>query len=192
MSAYQERVLAHTLRLITPLGHLQSVLDFGCGSGWYARALTERGIANEIKGVEVQRRKETYIEPILYDGVRLPFEDRRFDLVYAMDVIHHCPSPTTSLVEAARCARKYFLLKDHVHFSIGQKLLLTMLDELGNRKFGIPSPGNYQKAWEWLPVLTKAGFKLETLVHPSPCNGPLLDSIAAPTQFLALWSRVEN
>ncbi len=191
MSKYQERVLSNAWDLIAPLGPLGSVLDFGCGSGWYAHALAKKGVGGEIVGVEVKRRDQLFIEPIIYDGVRLPFDDRSFEMGYAMDVIHHCPDPASSLRELARCSSKYVLLKDHVYWNLGQQALLILLDELGNRKFGIPSPGHYQKAWEWLPVLAEAGFRLERLVHPSPCNGPLLDPVAASTQFIALWSRAE-
>ena len=53
----------------------------------------QAGTIAEIVPVDVKARKKTLIAPLLYDGVKLPFADGQFDLVYSFDVLHHCPDP---------------------------------------------------------------------------------------------------
>jgi SAM-dependent methyltransferase len=118
-------------------------------------------------------RRAAPVPFVHYDGARLPFADRSFDLVYAIDVLHHAASPRALVRELARCARKHLLLKDHTYRSIAGRWTLRLLDEVGNRRFGIVSPGLYQRGWEWLPWLEAEGFRQKALVHPLRCHeGP--------------------
>jgi hypothetical protein len=65
------------------------------------------------------------------------------------------------------------------------------MDEIGNRRFGVDSVYQYQREWEWLPVIEAAGFVLETLVHPAPCHEGLLGWATNGLQFVGLWRRRE-
>src|SRR5688572_23085810 len=89
------------------------VLDFGAGDGWIANELASRGVGAQIECVDVVRRPDSFSDVQVYDGERLPFEDHSFDLVYSVDVLHHCPDPAASLRDVLRCSRRYALLKDH-------------------------------------------------------------------------------
>jgi SAM-dependent methyltransferase len=73
------------------------VLDFGCGTGNYLRAFSER-FDCELVGLEPSdemRAKALSKNPGLRiekgDHACLPFEDGTFDLIYMNDVIHHVP-----------------------------------------------------------------------------------------------------
>jgi hypothetical protein len=106
-----------------------------------------------------------------------------------VDVLHHCADPGASLAELLRVARGWLLLKDHTHRGPGQRLTLALLDEIGNRRFGVPSLYRYQRGWEWLPAIERAGFALERMVHPAPCHTGLLGRATNRLQFVALWRR---
>src|SRR5213595_1730187 len=81
------------------------------------------------------------------------------------------------------------LLKDHVHQGSAGRAALAVLDEVGNRRFGVASPRNYQARWEWLPPLADAGFGLRALVHPAACHRGPLGWATNRLQFVALWTR---
>jgi SAM-dependent methyltransferase len=189
VNLYRRRILTLLHSLLEPYLPLASALDFGSGDGWFARSVHENGIATKIRPVDVQRRLRCVTEPQLYDGRRLPFADRSFELVYSIDVLHHCPDPRASLRDALRCAGRYFLLKDHTYRTLGGRLTLCLLDEIGNRRFGVPSLYKYQHRWEWSGWIEAEGFVLERLVHPAACHTGPLGWATNALQFIALWRR---
>lgn len=190
MSSYRANVWALVRPLLAGLGPLDRALDFGSGDGWFTAQARALNLAREIVPVDVQRRRSVLVEPLRYDGARLPFEDRSFDLAFAIDVLHHCPDSATSLRDLLRCTRRYLLLKDHTYATPLGRMALMALDELGNRRFGVVSRYRYQRRWEWLPVIEGAGFRRRALVHPARCETrPPISWFSAPLQFIGLWER---
>ncbi|MHA7632030.1 class I SAM-dependent methyltransferase [Corallococcus sp. M7] len=189
MGSYRQNILELMEPVLGGIPPVDRALDFGSGEGWFARAVQERGWAREVVAVDVQRRDKQIVEPVLYDGQRLPFEDRAFALSYSIDVVHHSPDPERTLVDVLRCTRDYFLLKDHTFRGPLGYATLCVLDELGNRRFGVPSRYRYQREWSWMPILAREGFALQTFIHPAVCErGPL--RIFNQFQFMGLWKRV--
>lgn len=166
-----------------------AALDFGSGDGWFARQMLDEKLASEVVAVDVRRRRRAFVEPLVYDGERLPFPDRAFDLAYSIDVLHHCPDPRRSLRELLRCTGSCLLLKDHTYGGGAGWLALSIMDEIGNRRFGVPSRYRYQRDWEWNAVIEEAGFMLDRLVHPAACHVGLLGRATNHLQYLALWRR---
>jgi len=189
VTRYRDRVFALLRDALRPFAPAHRALDFGAGDGWFARAFQDTGLAREVVGVDVQPRARQYIQPVLYDGRHIPFDDRHFDLVTSIDVLHHCPDPRASLIEALRCSSRFFLLKDHTYVTMGGKVALAVLDELGNRRFAVPSPHHYQKGRSWFPWIENEGFALRALVHPAPCHAALLGWMTNRLQFVGLWER---
>jgi 2-polyprenyl-3-methyl-5-hydroxy-6-metoxy-1,4-benzoquinol methylase len=79
--------------LLAERGPIGRTLDFGSGDGWFASELRAAGQVGELTAIDVKRRPISIVEPMIYDGGRLPFDDRAFDLIYSVDVLHHCPEP---------------------------------------------------------------------------------------------------
>lgn len=73
------------------------ILDFGCGQGQVVKAARAEGL--DLVGADVKPEFEGVHE--IRDD-RLPFEDRRFDLVLSNQVFEHVPSLERSLDEVAR------------------------------------------------------------------------------------------
>ena len=113
-NTYREHVLEHLLASIAPLAPLERALDFGAGDGWFAERLMATGSVREVVAVDVKPRSHSFVEPTIYDGRRLPFDDRQFDLVYSVDVIHHSDSPEATLRDALRCSREHYVLRLYV------------------------------------------------------------------------------
>lgn len=165
------------------------ILDFGCGDGWFASQVKRDALCGELVAVDVKRRDGALVEPIIYAGGDLPFESAAFDLTYAVDVLHHCEEPIAQLDELMRVTRGHILIKDHNHFGAAGRWTLAVLDELGNRKFGIPSPYHYQKKWAWRKHMSKNGWNEQFFLHPAPCHSGLMGSATNSLQYVALYSR---
>jgi SAM-dependent methyltransferase len=145
-------------------------------------------VAREVVAVDVQPRARSFAPTVLYDGRRLPFEDRSFDLVSSIDVLHHCPDPRASMLEALRCSSRFFLLKDHTYDTVAGRVALAVLDEIGNRRYGVASPYHFQRGREWFPWIEGEGFVRRALIHPAPCHVGLL-ATTNHLQFVSLWER---
>lgn len=189
VTGYRGRVYRLVCAALRALGPIPYAVDVGAGEGWYAKSLVDDGIVGRCEAVEIARRARTLVEPILYDGTRLPMADRSAPLVYAIDVVHHAPDPRALLDDIARVSAKWILLKDHTYASALGRATLVVLDELGNRRFGIPSPGTYQREWTWLTHLASRGFHVRTMIHPAPCQRGLLGALTNPLQFVAVFER---
>jgi len=188
-TAYRSHVLAEIAKLLRQVPPAKRALDFGAGDGWFASELMRLGLARTIVGADVLIWPGTVKRPVIFDGERLPFADRAFDLTYAIDVIHHCPDPERALDEVLRCTDRHFLIKDHSYRNVLDWSSLCILDELGNRRFGVPSPYRYQQRWTWDAHLTSRGFSLVQLIHPARCHSGPLGHLTNHLQFVALWRR---
>jgi hypothetical protein len=176
--------------ILEELGHLDKVLDFGSGDGWFASQVLAEQRARDLVPLDVKKRERVFVEPLVCaPGAPLPFPDNTFDLAYSVDVLHHCSDPFMQLDELTRVSRRYLLIKDHNYSGTVGRLALAVLDELGNRKFGIPSPYNYQHAWSWTDHLARRGWVQKILVHPAPCHVGPLGLMTNALQYVALYER---
>jgi SAM-dependent methyltransferase len=168
---------------------MSRVLDVGAGDGWFAMSLERMRVCNAVTAIDVKPRSENHHPVQVYNGEQLPFADKAFDLVYAVDVVHHAVHPLRLLQEMSRCTKRYLLLKDHTWRTTAGRLALAAMDEVGNRRFGVPSVYKYQREWEWNVVLEGAGLRQIKCLHPLACHVRLLGWLTNELQFLALWER---
>lgn len=189
MTRYRARVADSLAQRIRPLGPLETFLDFGAGDGEMLRSICDRvdtiGVA---RAVDVQIRPSARTTVELYDGVRLPFEDRAFTAAMAVDVLHHAPDPTAALRELVRVVDRYLIIKDHTYKNVIGFSVLAALDVKGNKRFGVPSRFRYQRGWEWDATLREAGFSMVGRDHPLTCHTGAL-AVTNRLQYLAVYER---
>lgn len=97
--------------------NIVSVLEVGCVTGAVLQAVKQAGIGQTHVGVDMAS-PDDHRDPAaagldlrVYDGVRLPFADDSFDLVYASHVLEHVPDERGFLAELARVARKLIYIE---------------------------------------------------------------------------------
>lgn len=91
-------------------GHLPAgarVLDVGCGEGWFAGALAQRGFA--VVGTDVSvvalgraRARHPDLEFVLGEETSLPFADASFSVAWLGEVLEHVRDGIGLLEEVAR------------------------------------------------------------------------------------------
>jgi len=189
MNPYRQRVFSMMLELLKPYSTQGTALDFGSGDGWFARQMLAHGVVRDLIPLDIKRRPSVCVEPVIYPGGAVPYADRQFDLVYSVDVLHHCPNPAEQLKDIARCSRNLLLIKDHTYSTPIGYAALAVLDELGNRKFGIPSPYRYQRRWAWHDALVELGWTRVGFTYPANCHVGVLGAMTNALQFVALYAR---
>jgi SAM-dependent methyltransferase len=191
-NAYRQQIFRMMDDFLRPRGPFGHALDFGCGDGWFASRMKAEGLVDSIIPLDVTRRTNSFVTPTIFPGGRLPFDDSAFDLAYAVDVLHHCHDPIYFLQEIMRCTNRWLLIKDHTYTSSLGWLTLCLLDEVGNRRFGIPSRYKYQHHWEWIPIIEAQGFTRKGMIYPAPCHSSLLGACTNSLQFIGLWERGQD
>ena len=86
-----------------------SVLDVGCGSGFFSREAARRGA--KVTSLDIamqlleQTRRKVQSERVNADACALPFTDGAFDLVISSECIEHTLDPRLALREIHRVTR---------------------------------------------------------------------------------------
>jgi SAM-dependent methyltransferase len=84
------------------------VLDLGCGSGSSVDLFRARDPRVQWIGLDVTHSREAHLRLRTdarfeaFDGTSIPFEPRRFDLVYCKQVLEHVANPEPLLAEVRR------------------------------------------------------------------------------------------
>jgi ubiquinone/menaquinone biosynthesis C-methylase UbiE len=159
-----ERTLAELFALAAP----ESILDVGCGEGvlteQWARQLGDRPVVgldldDGKLAADWAARARQNLEFRTFDGGDLPFADKEFDLVAAIEALEHVPDPETKVAEMARVARRHLLV------SVPHEPLWRMLNlargayvrELGNT----PGHVNHWSHRSFVALLSEHGEVLQ-------------------------------
>lgn len=138
------------------------VLDVGCGDGLVAARIAASRPGLTIKGIDVLPRAHTQVPVELFDGKHIPHEDRSFDAVMMVDVLHHADNPEELLAEATRVARQCLIVKDHLSDGWLAAERLKLMDYIGNARYGVPLPYVYWPYRQWLEVFARLGLTVES------------------------------
>lgn len=152
--------------LAEQIGQAESLLDVGCGDGTMAHSLAAAVGAQRVEGVDTAVRAAVAIEAVPYDGRRLPFASRSFEIVMLSDVLHHAERPDAVLRESLRVARRAVALKDHLCLGRLSRLVLLAMDRVGNAPTGVTVRGAYLSLPEWIELVGAAGGRLVSIRWP--------------------------
>lgn len=116
----------------------ESILEIGVGEGAILKQLSDLGFGEKLHAIEISSTGVEAIlkkgiprlaECLLFDGYRIPYGDRAFDLAVLSHVLEHVEFPRKLIYEAARVAEHVFievpledtmrLRRDYVPDSVG-------------------------------------------------------------------------
>ena len=156
---FRRRVHVLAAELSAALPPASSLLDIGCGDGTIARLIAQTVPGLSITGAEFLPRPQCAIPCVGFDGVRLPFEDRSFDVCMFVDVLHHSRDSLAVLRDAARVSREFVLIKDHAAETALDHRTLQFMDWIGNRYHGVELPYGFLSRAQWLQHYRDAGLE---------------------------------
>lgn len=125
------------------------ILDVGAGTCNMVELLREREFA--ATGLDVSDISYVPgIEPVLYDGAHMPFEDNTFDVALILTVLHHARDPVQVVREARRVAKRLIIIED-VYKNWFHKYVTWFWDSLLNLEFiGHPHTNKDDAGWRRL------------------------------------------
>jgi len=183
------RVLAETLSARIP--QRSAVLDIGCGDGTIGNLIAERGSEVSLEGVEFAPRPQCSIRCRPFNGAKLPFPDRTFDVCLFVDVLHHTDDPSILLREARRVTRRFVLIKDHLSENWFDFKTLQFMDWVGNRPHGVRLPYNYMSRKEWEATFAKCSLSIAQWTSNVPLYPfPFSLLVGRALHFVALLEKV--
>lgn len=153
----------HTLGLLMRYVKPENtILDIGCGTGEVGYFLERTGY-DSVCNIDIMDLREFETKRFeLYNGVNVPFEDCRFDIVILSFVLHHVPNEKKTLLleEAVRVTKgKLFILEDTPGNPIDRVFSYLHAEHYrrkikSNERFGFYS----QKRWE--QIFRELGSKI--------------------------------
>lgn len=138
----------------------ETVLELGSGTCNVAEILLRKGF--NVKLVDVKDQSFVPdLQPILYDGINLPFANDTFDTASLLDVLHHTMRPEQVLKEAKRVARRLVIMES-IYCHRPEKVLFLIVDSILNLEFA-GHPRNYRKDEEWRNLFTELGLHITSV-----------------------------
>lgn len=145
-------------RIARHLTQDEAILDIGTGNGGLVKGLRDHNF--QVETVDVKNISFfPDVQPVVYDGERLPFEKKSFDACTIVTVLHHTPSPEAILDEAMRVTRKRIVIMEDIYRNPLQKHLTYFVDSLVNLEFEDHPHTNKSDA-EWRQLFEEKGLKM--------------------------------
>lgn len=105
LAGWDARLYAKYADTLRPQKPGARVLDVGCGVGQVVARLQEAGFEAhgvDVSGPNIERARKISERCQLYDGRKLPFPDRHFASVGALNVLEHVDAPEAFIEELVR------------------------------------------------------------------------------------------
>jgi len=109
---------AHNIQSLCKDLSVKSVVEIGAGEGSVLKRLSDLGFAQQLYALEISQSGVETIEKkhiprlrecSLFDGYKIPYENKRFDLAVLSHVVEHVEYPRKILYEAQRIAKYVFV-----------------------------------------------------------------------------------
>jgi SAM-dependent methyltransferase len=134
-------------RILKHLKKGDTILDIGAGPCTICYLLEKNGFSPTPLDIHDGSMIET-IPPRLYDGRKIPFENKSFDVALILTVLHHVSNQEKIIREAQRIAKTIIIIED-VYSNRFMKYLMFVADSLTNWEFkGHPHSNRTDQGWK--------------------------------------------
>lgn len=136
-----------------------SVLDIGGGWGFYAEPLKRR-LGCEVTVLDVVEPKFKKAPVLTYEGERIPFPDKTFEVSLLVTVLHHVPIPEKVLAEAKRVTRGFVIVVEDLYRHRLGRIWTILRDSFFTFEwFG--HPRQFRTKDQWRRCFQALGFEIE-------------------------------
>ncbi len=135
------------------------VLDVGGAWGFYVEPL-KRFLGCEVTVLDVREPSFRKAPVVVYEGEKMPFPDRSFDVTLLITMLHHVPSPQRVLAEAKRVTRGVVIVVEDLYRHWAGRVWTVLRDSFYNFEF-FGHPRHFMKKEEWIRCFEDLGFQVE-------------------------------
>lgn len=135
------------------------VLDIGGGWGFYVEPL-RRTLNCNVTVLDVVDPGFKKAPVVVYEGNRIPFPDRSFDVSLLITVLHHVLNPEKVLAEAKRVTRHAVIVVEDLYKTVLGRIWTILRDSFYTLEF-VGHPRNFRKKEEWSQCFRQLGFRIE-------------------------------
>jgi SAM-dependent methyltransferase len=125
------------------------ILDLGCGDGSIAHMIKEINPTLKIVGIDIYCHRKAKISVTAFDGKTIPSPDNNYDIVMAIDVLHHTDDILGMLTEMRRVTGRHLIIKDCQTEGWFSKMVVSVGDFVSNSPFGVKCAYNYPTPKQW-------------------------------------------
>jgi ubiquinone/menaquinone biosynthesis C-methylase UbiE len=152
----------------------ESILDVGSGTCNIAEILKQRN--HEITPLDIQNLSFCRnVEPVIFDGDRIPFEENKFDVALLLLVLHHTPNPHKILAEVSRVAKKIIIIEE-IYSTPIQRKLTFFWDSVVNLEFA-SHPHSNKSDDEWRQLFEDLRLKVLDSNYHTGVLSPFLKQV---------------
>ena len=154
---------------------INKILDIGCGDGLISKKINAALPKLNYTGIDVMERPTCHINYVSFYGVNIPFQEKEFDAVQLIDVLHHTDNIEKVLKNAIKYTNKYVIIKDHIYLSKLDFQTLKFMDWIGNAPHGVKVIYNFQTEKKWEEIfrnnhLSKCFYNNQIKLYPKFAN----------------------
>lgn len=172
-----------------------SCLDIGCGDMQISERIGLLNPKTDWTCIDVHdlpedfKKEQRWARYRQFDGLHIPFGDRSFNVALFCDVLHHDYRHAGDLLREAGRVARFIVVKDHFAHSRYARLMLLVMDIVGNWGYGVPLPEQYYSEKDFRDVVAKAGLRLDRLDVGADLYGhlPVIGTLLRPEwHFIAV------
>lgn len=146
------------VRISNYLSKKESILDIGTGPGSVCLLMNREGYNVALIDI-IDQALSPEIDPEIYNGKKLPYNDNSFDTALILTVLHHTSNSEEIISEAKRVSDKIIIIED-IYSNSFQKYLTFFVDSIVNMEFA-GHPHSNKSDREWKETFNKLRLKLK-------------------------------
>ncbi len=158
---------SHIIKKFFKTSEQIKLLDVGCGD----MSITEKICLSDNRIIpvcidvfnlsEIFKGEKRWSKYLKFDGKNIPFPDNHFEIALLSDVLHHDFNNSYNLLKESVRVSKYVLVKDHFEYGVYSRLILKLMDTIGNWGYGVPIPNMYFTKHSFQNLLDQLELKEE-------------------------------
>jgi SAM-dependent methyltransferase len=140
--------LTEMVNVVTNADAGYKCIDIGCGDMAVAEFIGENLKNTQWKCLDLYPvpegglNEDKWLKYQQFNGKIIPFENKKFDIAFLVDVLHHSENVHLLLEEAKRVS-DLIVVKEHYEYGFFSRFVLKAMDLYGNWAYGVKVPGKY-------------------------------------------------